>query len=215
MIANTRRFLVNEDGYVTDTLNPSNSRMTFCHRLRSDDDRSLREELVARFLRDYLEKLIINHRPKQKLPNGEEYQPHNEEVDVIWWPVLKVIQASHLNYFDPAISVQNKFNGTLKREKNGVQDFSSLSLFKDDVERLLRDLYGDTDSEELEVVLSAVFRIVEAFTTGSEWRRGMQAKSDLISRVCEVRANPSVFSEYTVRFADRFSQQWECSAETA
>jgi hypothetical protein len=51
--------------------------------------------------------------------------------------------------------------------------------------------------------------------SGSEWRRGMQAKSDLISRVCEVRANPSVFSEYTVRFADRFSQQWECSAETA
>src|SRR5262249_11543027 len=121
-----------------------------------------------------------------------------------------------------------------------------LSLFRDDVERLLRDLYGDIEGEALDTVLFAVFYIVQAHTkyvrndlwkedndavnfdymfgiglpegygvNGSMWRSGMLAKSDLILRVCEVCANPSAFSEYTVKFANRFSQDWVCSAEAA
>jgi hypothetical protein len=48
---------------------------------------------------------------------------------------------------------------------------------------------------------------------GSDWRRGMVAKADLINRVREVNANPSTNSEYTIEFAKLFAQRWECSKE--
>src|SRR5215469_844057 len=46
---------------------------------------------------------------------------------------------------------------------------------------------------------------------GSDWRRGMAAKFDLILRVYEVQQEPSAFSDYTIDFANRFSQEWDCS----
>jgi hypothetical protein len=36
----------------------------------------------------------------------------------------------------------------------------------------------------------------------------MGAKFDLMVRACEIFANPSVFSEYTVEFAKRFGEHW-------
>ena len=69
-----------------------------------------------------------------------------------------------MNTFDPTMSVQHKFDGKLKRQKKHTQDFTSLSLFRDEVECLLRDLYGDIESEALDSVVWAVFRIVEEFT---------------------------------------------------
>jgi hypothetical protein len=44
--------------------------------------------------------------------------------------------------------------------------------------------------------------------SGSDWRRGMRAKFDLIVRAYDVRANPSAFSKYTVEFAKRFGEHW-------
>src|SRR5262249_41627213 len=99
--------------------------------------------------------------PMQKLPSGEEYEPHNEESFAIWWAILDTIKASHLNTFDPALSIQQKFNGKLRRQKQHTQDFTSLALFRDDVECLLRDLYGDVESEALDSLLLAIFRIVQ------------------------------------------------------
>lgn len=246
MSSNRRRFVINEEGDIIDTLNPANSGKGQCCADGPQDERYLREIVLQRSLRDLLSKLIINPRPMQKLPNGQEYQPCNEESEAISWPVFQTIRASHLNSCDPAMSIQNRFDGTLKRQKKGMKDSSSLSLFRDDVERLLRDLYGDIEGEALDTVLFAVFYIVQAHTkyvrndlwkedndavnfdymfgiglpegygvNGSMWRRGMLAKSDLILRVCEVCANPSAFSEYTVKFANRFSQDWVCSAEAA
>jgi hypothetical protein len=158
--------------------------------------------------------------------------------------MLSAIRASHLNTFDPALSVQHKFDGKLKRQKKHTQDFTSLALFRDDVECLLRDLYGDIESDALDSVLQAVFRIVEQFAkfvrldlskehrdaenldymfgigvpdwsaiNGSDWRRGMAAKADLIHRVREVNANPSTFSAYTIEFATLFAERWDCSQE--
>ena len=144
------------------------------------------------------------------------------------------------------MSIQHKFDGKLRRQKKHTQDFTSLSLFRDEVECLLRDLYGDVESEALDSIVRAVFRIVEAFTkyvrpdlwkehqdaenldymfgigvpegygiNGSDWRRGMVAKHDLMLRVCEVRENPSAFSAYTGEFAAWFSEMWDCSAVAA
>lgn len=45
-----------------------------------------------------------------------------------------------------------------------LHEVTSLSLFCDDVERVLRDLYGDLDSQALENILRGVLDIVEEFT---------------------------------------------------
>ena len=161
-----QRFVLNENCDVTDMLNPANS---MCGRYYDNDgapadDRHLREHVLRKRLLDLLDRLIINPRPRQKASDGQEYQPSNQESVAIWWPVFHAIHASHLNSFDPALSIHCKFGGTLKREKKGMRDFTSLSLFSDDVECLLRDLYGDIESEALDSVLCAVFSIVKALT---------------------------------------------------
>ena len=170
-MSNNRRFAVDDKDYVIDAVNPANSGEgkyiggdpeDDAH-LRQDD-RHLRERVLMVPLGKMLDKLIINLRPTEKCLFGQEYQPFNEERHAMWVAMLDVIRASHLDTFDPKLSVQYRFDGTLKRQAKGMQDLTSLSLFCNDVERLLRDLYGDIESEALDRVLRAVFRIVEAFT---------------------------------------------------
>ena len=161
MITNCRFAL--DEKHVIDLLNPANSGKGYCHEGDPEDDSYLRERVLMVRLGEMLDKLIINLRPMQKLPSGEEYKPPNEEFFEIWWAMLGTIKASHLNTFDPALSVQHKFDGKLKRRKEHTQDFTSLALFRDDVECLLRDLYGDFESKALDSVVLAVFRIVQQF----------------------------------------------------
>jgi hypothetical protein len=238
------RFALDEKRYVIDAVNVVNSGKGYCHEGAPEDDKYLRERVLMIRLDEMLKKLIINLRPMKKLPSGEEYEPQNEESFAIWLTMLDTIRASHLNTFDPVLSIQHKFDGKLRRQKKHTQDFTSLALFRNDVECLLRDLYGDVESDALDSVLRAVFRIIEQFAKyvrpdlwkehsdaehldymfgigvpdgygigGSDWRRGMGAKADLIHRVREVNANPSIFSEYTIEFAKLFAEQWDCSRE--
>ena len=158
------RFALDEKRYVIDAVNAANSGKGYCHEGDPEDDKYLRERVLMIRLGGLIEKLIINLRPMQKLPSGEEYKPFNEEAIPIWRAVLNTIRASHLNTFDPTMSVQHKFDGKLRRQKKHTQDFTSLSLFRDEVECLLRDLYGDVESEALDSIVWAVFRIVEEFT---------------------------------------------------
>jgi hypothetical protein len=159
-----RRFTLDERRYVIDLVNADNSGKGYCHEGDPEDDKYLRERVLQARLHEMLEKLIINLRPMQKLPSGEEYKPQSEETFAIWWALLDTIAASHLSTFDPALSIQHKFDGKLKRQKKHTQDCASLALFRDDVECLLRDLYGDLESEALDSVVLAVFRIVQQFT---------------------------------------------------
>jgi hypothetical protein len=69
-----------------------------------------------------------------------------------------------LNTVAPSRGIQFRFDGTLWRDKPHLEDTTSLSLFCDDVERLLRDLYGDVDDDKLEDVLRAVRVIVRELT---------------------------------------------------
>jgi hypothetical protein len=233
------RFSLNEERYVIDMLNPANTGKGYCHDGDPEDDMYLRERVLMVRLGEMLKALIIPTEPMKKDRFGNEYRPFNEEEHSIWRALLAAIHASHLNTLDAALSLQHKFGGKLKREKKGMQDFTSLSLFRDDVEHLLRDLYGDIETEALDSVLRAVFCIVEECTkyvrtdlwkehtdavdmdymlgigvpdgygiSGSDHRRGMAAKFDLIVRACEVGANPFAFSEYTVEFAKRFGEHW-------
>jgi hypothetical protein len=239
------RFSLDESRYVIDAVNADNSRKVYHFEGAPEDDKHLRERVLWIRLAETLEKLIIDLRPMQKLPSGEEYKPHNETCSSIAWALLKTIAASHLNTFDPMLSIQHKFDGKRKSQKKHTQDCTSLALFRDDVECLLRDLYGDVESEALNSILRAVFDTVEQFAkvvrpdlwkehndavrldymfgigvpdgygiNGSEWRRGMAAKFDLIFRACEVQREPSLFSEYTVKFANWFRERWYCSPES-
>ena len=181
-----------------------------------------------------IEKLFIIKEPNQKLPWDEKHA-----VLSIWHAVLCAIRASHLNTFDPTMSIQHKFDGKLRRQKKGTQYFTSLSLFCDDLETALRDLYGDVDREAVDRVVDAVHVIIYGFSkyvgpdlwkeqrdaerfdlilgigndgcgiNSSEHARGMVAKLDLIVRACKVKASPSDFSAYTVEFAKRFGEHWQ------
>jgi hypothetical protein len=158
------RFALNESRYIIDTLNAANSGKGYCHEGNPEDDRYLRKRVLMIPLGSMLDKLIINLKPMQKLPSGEEYKPRNEESFAIWLAMLDTISTSHLNTSDPALSLQHRFDGKLSREKKHTQHITSLALFRDDVECLLRDLYGDLESKALDDVVRAVFCIVREFT---------------------------------------------------
>ena len=108
------RFALDEKRNVIDAVNVANSGKAYCHKGDPEDDKYLRERLLLIRLSGMIEKLIINLRPRQNLPSGEEYEPFNEESHSICLAMLDTIKASHLNTFDPALSVQHKFGGKLK-----------------------------------------------------------------------------------------------------
>ena len=160
-----QRFSFNEDRYIIDRLNPAVKYLVrYCWEGAPEDDMHLREQALWSRLDDLVGDLIINTNPIVKVRYGEEYQPICEERHSIFWPLYSAIKASHLNTLDVAFSIQHRFGGEPKREKIGWQDFTSLSLFADDVERLLRDLYGELDDEALNRVRRAVLCMVEEFT---------------------------------------------------
>jgi hypothetical protein len=235
------RFTLDENCKVIDAVNVANSGKAYYHEGDPEDDKHLREGVLMNRLSGLVGKLIIL-RPRQKLPSGDEYGPYNEESYSVWMALFYTIRASYLNTFDPALSIEHRFGGRLKRQNTPTQDFTSLALFRDDVECLLRDLYGDVESEALHSIVEAVFLIAKKFTkyvcpdlcnehedaedldwmfgiglpdgcgiSGSDHAQGMVAKRDLILRAYEVQQEPSAFSDYTIDFANRFSQQWDCS----
>jgi hypothetical protein len=157
-------FALDERRNIIDAVNVANSGKTYCSKGTPEDEKHLRERILMLHLDEMIDKLIINLSPMQRDALGQEYKPANEDSFAISWAILGMIRASHLNTFDPALSVQHKFDGKLRRPREHTQDFTSLALFRDDVECLLRDLYGDLESEALDSVVAAVFRIVQQFT---------------------------------------------------
>jgi hypothetical protein len=165
MTINLRFFVRKEDNCIIDRLSPAAKYLVrYCWEDAPEDDMHLREQVLWSRLDDLVGELTINTNPMKKLPNGEEYQPNCEEQHSIFWALYHAIRASHLNTLDVALSIQHRLGGELKREKVGWQDFTSLSLFADDVESLLRDLYGELDNEAIVRGRRAVFGIVEEFT---------------------------------------------------
>jgi hypothetical protein len=150
----------------------------------------------------------------------------------IWLALYSLIQATHLHTVDPTVALERRFAGDLERKKIGVHAFTSLALFTDDVERLLRDLYGDIP--EVDPVVRAVSVIAQELLrfaqpdlwqehqdavawdyihgiglpegygiSGSEHGRGIQGANNLRIRARRVIAEPSSFSKYTVEFTTK------------
>jgi hypothetical protein len=159
-IMNTNhRFYLNADNHILDKLNPANNEKGkwFEELGYPRNEQSFRELLLWRRLGELLPNLSLSTKK-----GCDGYQPSFEHS--IWHSLSTTIKASHLNTLDIALSLQHKFSGELKREKRSWQDVTSLSLFVDDVERLLRDLYGESDNEAIDRVREAVFVIVHSFT---------------------------------------------------
>ena len=56
------------------------------------------------------------------LPDGITYRPPNNEADSLGRAIYEAILASQWNMLDPAVSVQNRFDGILNRQKTNLQD---------------------------------------------------------------------------------------------
>jgi hypothetical protein len=158
----TQRFFLGGKNYIVDKLTPANNGEGHYFGDKSDE-MYLRECVLRRRLSDLVPNLIINNNPIRALPNGKQYQPYCEESHSLWWALFMTIKASHLNTLSVELSIRHRFDGDLKREVVGWQHSTSLSLFVEDVERLLRDLYGEADIDALDCVRSAVFTIANEF----------------------------------------------------
>ncbi len=109
-----------------------------------DDELLLRHGVVIRRLYKLETKL---------LKGNKERRDNDMPADHLWSVLGHLIKASHLNRRDVLISMQHPFKGKLKRKKTELREFTSISLFVDDVERALRDLYGDVDGDDLDDLL--------------------------------------------------------------
>src|SRR5215831_18582154 len=134
------RFALDEERHVIDAVNVANSGKAYhSHECGPDDDKHLRECILKMHLSQMIDKLIRNSRPEQNFPFASRNGTFAmwEASFAIFRAMLDTINASHLNTFDTALSVQHRFGEKLKRQKKHTQDFTSLALFRDDVECLL------------------------------------------------------------------------------
>jgi hypothetical protein len=226
-----RRFVLSKDHQIIDTLNATRPPL-YLPEDAPDDEKYLRERVFIGRLPALVNKLIFRSDPDRSDCWSREFV--SKEAYEIFHALIPVIRASHLNALDPGISTQHERSDELSRLKQCAIPFTSLSLFADDVELLLRDLYGVGDIEALERVRSAVLQVVFALTKHvrrdlwqehedaidfdfyrcplcSDVKREIEAQANLMARVLEINANPTAFGEYTVASAKHFSERWDCS----
>jgi hypothetical protein len=149
-----RRFSLDDKGYLVDKANPAKNGK-YKYKGSLDDDRNVRNDLLRERLDDLVSGLFVNNRAKNR--KGKQ---------ALCDMILGVIGASHLNTLAPAVAVQRPFDGKRKRkrEKKWMFGFISISLFIDDAEQLLRELYGEFDRNALGELVSAITTIVVEFT---------------------------------------------------
>lgn len=155
------RFVLDPEDYVVDTFN-SHPRVPHWA-VYDTSEKSLRESVVIRRVKEFVDKLLVNNQPFVEGPWGEPYQPSNPENFSLTLAIYYAVKASHLNSRDVASSLKNKFDGKLLPDDVGWQHTTSISLFLRDVESLLRDLYGNFDDDVIELTRQAIFIIVQEF----------------------------------------------------
>jgi hypothetical protein len=122
-------------------------------------ENELRERVLHQRLSELVDALITRPPSIAKQDEQLRLQRHSLFRMVCW-----TITASCLRKFDIGLSVDHRFNGQLRADKSGMQHHTSIARFVDDLERMLRDLYGESDEEALQNVRAACLAIVEEFT---------------------------------------------------
>jgi hypothetical protein len=224
------RFVLDDKRNVIDILN-LNGRKGYWHEGEAERQIDLRERILIVRLGDLSDHLFVPQ-PETKDWLGRTYRPFRAESHSISQALFHLIRATSFSSLDPAIALEKRFSGQLKREKVRLASFTSLALFVDDVERLLRDLFGDVEGSE--PVVRAAFVIIQELiqhthrdlslelcnaqavdyvnglgvpdghgVSRSQVSRGLKAADDLRLRASQVKEMPSAFSKYTVEFATK------------
>lgn len=103
-----------------------------------------------------------------------------------------------------------------------MTDFTSICRFVSDVERVLRELYGDVDGDDLDELLRAIWTIVTEFTKyvcpdlHQEYSDAYQYDYDqawivapaLTNRAMRVSVDPDAYCWYTRKFVKALEKYW-------
>ncbi len=156
------RFVLDSEEYVVDTSN-SNPRVShYC--VYDTSEKALRESVLIHRLNEFVDKLLVNNNPVKQNPyGGSSYRDTCPENFSLTHIIYYAVKASHLNIRDIAASLEHKFDGKLRRENKGWQDTTSIRLLINDIECLLRDLYGDFDDDTIESIRKSISGIVSEF----------------------------------------------------
>jgi len=152
-MAANQRFSVSHDRYVIDHLNSSNNGKGYCHEGDPENDTHLRERLLWCCLAELTERLIVNAAPMEMAPDGKLYQPFCSERHSICVALYGAIEASHLNTLEVGLSLQNKFDGQLRRlQINSLTD-SIFMCYEDAVRAgsLLKDRFPQVEIKVCEI----------------------------------------------------------------
>src|SRR5258708_22676997 len=125
-----RRFSIDNNSYVVDKAHPNQVKKFKYDDNPKDSDSEIRRCMLGQGIERLLPKLIV----------GSEASSIRHHLGDM---LLATLETSQLNSQDPLLAIQYPFKGKL-RSKGGMQDNTSISLFVRDVERLLRELYGDS-----------------------------------------------------------------------
>jgi hypothetical protein len=157
------RFFLDENENVIDRLNPVRG-MSYYYVDDHPNQFRLRESILRRRLDQLVSDLIPNRHPEETDRWGRTYRPLNHEEFEVSNALFEAIRASHLNALEPGKFAQPVPEEPPRPNRQALQDISTLALFRDDVECLLRELYGVSNGDALDSVLHAVLQIIESFT---------------------------------------------------
>ena len=139
----TERFIVNEDRKVIDTLDPSRKPTGYCCEDDPEDDTHLREIVLWGRLGPLIDDLVFD-------PSRDR---DNYLSASMLTTLVTVIRATKLSGSE--VDASKRASGTPK-QKNGLLDQTSISLFLDDVGCLLSDILGNNDMVAFDNTMSAV-----------------------------------------------------------
>lgn len=200
-----RRFVLDSEEHVVDT---SNSNPRVSHYCRYDtSEKALRESVLIRRINEFVDKLLVNNQPVVKYPwRDEPFQEPNPENFPLTLAIFHAVKASQLNIRDIAASLQHKFDGKLCRENKGWRGTTSIGLFINDIESLLRNLYGDFDDDAIESTREAISVIVQQFlrfTRNDLWLEHESAHYIDDSYDMEALLDVGFCGDDILRYADR------------
>ena len=221
-----RRFSLDDQGYLVNKANPATNEKYRYHGDDLKDDRDGRYYLLYRRLRKLVSRLFVNNRSREEYNCGEY---------TLLEAILCTVKASQFHTTQPMVAIQHPFRGKLERKKGGMQDFTSIALFANDLKSLLRELYGDIKSDALEDVLRATRAIAESALpslrqeyydadaidyingiglpkgyglSGSDHGKAAMAADALAIRAIQVMANPDAYCRYTNQFVKALDKYW-------
>jgi hypothetical protein len=149
---NNRRFILDSSGKIVDKLHPERHPETayyfnpYTHK-PYDDEPHLRTGVFCRRLGPLVLELAKGNGSKR------QRKAFSNELSVL---LTSIVEASQLNREAVQTSLQSPFRGKLRHRKTKLLELTSISLFVDDVERLLRDLYGDVNSDSRNDLIAAI-----------------------------------------------------------